>query len=128
MPAVLRGPYHLAKNLHRVPVLVIPCLELSGTELPEKNQAGIWGSILPAAWSYMLAARTRGLGTTWTSVHLARESETAAILNLPPTVRQGALIPTAHVTGDHGFRPAPREPLETVLHHDHWQTPTPPTP
>ena len=29
-----------------------------------------WGSILPAMWSFMVAARERGLGTVWTTVHL----------------------------------------------------------
>jgi len=120
LPGVLRGADHLARNLHRVPVLVVPCLELAEAELPAGNQAGIWGSLLPAAWSYMLAARARGLGAAWTAVHLAREQEVARILGLPPTVRQGALIPTAQVTDGRPFRPADREPVESVLHLDRW--------
>jgi nitroreductase len=109
----------LAANLARVPVLVIPCLELSGAGLPPGNQAGVWGSLLPAAWSYMLAARDRGLGTAWTTVALDREQEVADVLALPASVRQGALIPTAHTTGP-GFRPAARIPLESVLHVNGW--------
>lgn len=111
---------HLADTMGRVPVLVVPCLELAGPGLPEGNQAGLWGSLLPAAWSYMLAARTRGLGTAWTTLHLAYEREVAEILELPPQVHQGALIPTAHSVGT-DFRPAPRRPLEEVLHVDGWQ-------
>ncbi|MEV7617166.1 nitroreductase family protein [Streptomyces sp. NPDC089799] len=110
---------HLADRLHEIPVLVIPCLRLSGKGLPEGSQAGLWGSLLPAAWSYMLAARARGLGTAWTTAHLDAEQEVAALLGLPEDVRQGALIPTAHVLGD-GFRPAPRRPVESVLHLDGW--------
>lgn len=110
----------LGDRMGQVPVLVIPCLRLSGDgSLPVGNQAGLWGSLLPAAWSYMLAARARGLGTAWTTLHLAYEAEVAELLGLPQNVRQGALIPTAYYLGE-SFRPAPREPLDSVLHVDHW--------
>lgn len=110
---------HLADRMGDVPVLVIPCLELPTGELPAGNQAGLWGSLLPAAWSYMLAARTRGLGTAWTTLHLAYEEEAARILGLPENVRQAALIPTAYYTGE-TFKRAPRTPLDEVLHVDGW--------
>ncbi|AHH96633.1 nitroreductase family protein [Kutzneria albida] len=110
---------HLAEVMGRVPVLVIPCLRVPGGGLPEGNQAGLWGSLLPAAWSYMLAARARGLATAWTTLHLAHEREVAEILGLPADVHQGALIPTAHHTGT-GFKPAPRQPLDEVLHLNKW--------
>ncbi|WP_327064028.1 nitroreductase family protein [Kitasatospora purpeofusca] len=116
---MLAGGRHLAEHLHEVPVLVIPCLELGSRRLTADNQAGVWGSLLPAAWSYMLAARARGLGTAWTTVHLDAEQEVADLLGLPGDVRQGALIPTAHVLGD-GFGPAPRRPVDSVLHLDGW--------
>ncbi|NIH82403.1 nitroreductase family protein [Amycolatopsis viridis] len=110
----------LADNLHRVPVLVLPCLV--APRLPEGSQAGSWGSLLPAAWSYMLAARTRGLGTAWTTCHLRREAEIADILGLPPGIRQGVLIPTAYHDGG-SFRPARRAPLADVLVVDRWPRP-----
>ncbi|MEU7856139.1 nitroreductase family protein [Nonomuraea sp. NPDC049141] len=109
---------HLAEHMGEVPVLVIPCIQAS--KLPEGNQAGLWGSLLPAAWSYMLAARARGLGTAWTTLHLAYESEVAELLGLPDDVRQGVLIPTAYYTGD-TFKPASRLPLDDVLHLDRWR-------
>ncbi|MGW7260225.1 nitroreductase family protein [Streptomyces sp. NPDC054834] len=118
--SVLTAARALADRLHRVPVLVIPCLELGDGRLPTGNQAGLWASLLPAAWSYALAARSRGLVTAWTAVHLDREQEVADLLGLPPTVRQGALLPTAYpLRGT--FGPGPRLPLEQVLHHDGWQ-------
>ena len=43
----------------------------------------------------------------------------AEILGLPADVHQAALIPTAYYTGD-TFRPAPRQPLDEVLHLDRW--------
>ncbi|HEY3734101.1 MAG TPA: nitroreductase family protein [Streptosporangiaceae bacterium] len=108
---------YLAEHMGEVPVLVIPCL--SASRLPEGSQAGLWGSLLPAAWSYMLAARARGLGTAWTTLHLGYESEIAGLLGIPDGIRQGALIPTAYYTGD-TFRPAARVPLDEVLHVDRW--------
>jgi nitroreductase len=116
---VLRGARYLAENLARVPILVVACIEVPGGRLPEGNQAGLWGSVLPAVWSYMLAARARGLATAWTSVHLDAEARAADLLGLPPTVRQAALIPTAVAVGG-GFRRAPRRPLDDVLHVDRW--------
>jgi nitroreductase len=111
--------WHLGRNLGRVPVLVLPCLRVGRGGLKAGNQAGLWGSLLPAAWSYCLAARARGLGTAWTTLHLTYEREIAELLGLPDDVAQGALLPTAFFTGD-TFRPAARETLDSVLHLDHW--------
>ena len=108
----------LGERMGEVPVMVIPCIK-AGRTLPAGNQAGLWGSVLPAAWSYMLAARARGLGTAWTTLHLEYEGEVADLLALPPGVHQAALIPTAYYTGD-TFRPAARAPLDSVLHLNGW--------
>ncbi|MBP2472102.1 nitroreductase [Crossiella equi] len=109
---------YLGEHMGEVPVLVIPCLR--APDLGTGSQAGLWGSILPAAWSYMLAARARGLGTAWTTLHLVHEQEVAELLGLPADIRQAALIPTAFYTGLN-FRKAPRQPLAEVLHYDGWQ-------
>jgi nitroreductase len=109
---------YLAERMGEVPVHVIGCLTVR-QELPADNQAGLWGSLLPAAWSYQLAARARGLGSAWTTLHLRYEEEIAALLGIPADVRQGVLLPTAYYTGE-TFKPAPREPLDTVLHLDRW--------
>jgi nitroreductase len=109
---------YLAERMGEVPVHVIACIE-AAEELPASNQAGLWGSLLPAAWSFQLAARARGLGTAWTSLHLRYEREISALLGIPPHVRQGVLLPAAYYTGE-SFRPAPRRPLDTVLHLDRW--------
>lgn len=110
---------YLGEHMGEVPVQVIPCLRLSSAGLPDGNQADLWGSLLPAAWSYMLAARSRGLGTAWTTLHLRYEREVAELLGIPDDVRQAALIPTAYYLGD-TFRPAARRPLDEVLHLDRW--------
>lgn len=108
----------LGEHMGEVPVLLIPCIK-AGKTLPEGNQAGLWGSLLPAAWSYALAARARGLGTAWTTLHLQREAEVAELLGIPAGFHQAALIPTAYFTGE-TFKPAAREPVDNVLHVDRW--------
>jgi nitroreductase len=116
------GAAHLADVLHRVPVHVIPCIRGSAEAAEPVNPvaAGLYGSILPAAWSFALAARARGLGTAWTTMHLRREREVAELLGIPADVTQVALLPVAHYTGD-GFSPAHRPPPETVTHWDGWR-------
>jgi nitroreductase len=117
---VLRSAIYLAEHMHEVPVLVMPCIQGRPEGLASVEQAGIWGSILPAAWSFMLAARSRGLGSSWTTVHLYYEREAAEVLGIPyEKVTQAALIPVAYTLGT-DFKPASRMPLDSVLHWDRW--------
>jgi nitroreductase len=74
---VLDSAQYLAAHMHEVPVLVVPCIYGRLENMPTVAQAGTWGSILPAVWSFMLAARSRGLGTAWTTLHLFHEKEAA---------------------------------------------------
>ena len=111
---------YLADHLHEVPVLLVPCIQGRVEGLPTMEQASIWGSILPATWSFMLAARAHGLGTSWTTVHLYYEQEAAEVLGIPyEKVTQAALIPVAYTLGM-DFKPAPRVSLESVLHWERW--------
>jgi nitroreductase len=116
---MLSSARYLADNLSRVPVLVLPCLELDSERLPAGNQAGLWASLLPAMWGYMLAARLNGLATALTTAHLDRERDVADLLGLPARVHQGGLLPTAHSLRT-AYRPASRRPLDEVLHIDGW--------
>lgn len=109
---------YLADRMGEVPVLVLGAMNAKA-ELPASNQAGMWGSLLPAAWSLQLALRARGLGSAWTTLHLQYEKEIAELLGIPENVRQGVLLPVAYYTGD-TFKPAKRQPLDTVLHVDGW--------
>ena len=108
---------YLAENMEKAPVLVIPCLE--GPPPPRGSQAGYWGSILPAAWSFMLALRSRGLGTAWTSMHLVHERQIAELLGIPADVRQAVLFPVAYFTGT-DFKKADRIPAKQLTHWDSW--------
>ncbi len=120
MGRVLASVFHLVDHLHEVPVHVIPCIEGRTDGKGAFAQASRWGSIMPATWSFMLAARSRGLGSVWTSFHLAHEPEAAELLGIPyDEVMQAALIPVAYTIGT-DFRPARRAPLETMVHWDRW--------
>ncbi|MCA0158789.1 nitroreductase family protein [Tsukamurella sp. M9C] len=110
---------YLAEVMDQVPALVIGAIHVPGGELPEGTQAGLWGSLLPAAWSLALALRERGLGSAWTTLHLGYEREVAEALGIPATVRQGVLLPVAYTKGT-DFKLAKRAPLETVLHVNGW--------
>jgi nitroreductase len=111
---------YLAEHIHEVPVHVIPCVEGRTDRAPVAAQASRWASIIPAAWSFMLAARARGLGTVWTTFHLRHEREAAELLGIPfDRVMQAALIPVAYTIGT-DFKPAPRGPLDTMVHWDSW--------
>jgi nitroreductase len=111
---------YLIEHLHEVPVHVIPCIQGRAESLSIVEQASLWGSILPATWSFMLAARSRGLGTVLTSLHLFYEQEAANALGIPyEQIMQVALIPVAYTRGTR-FKPAARKPLEAVLHWNRW--------
>ncbi|GAC82617.1 nitroreductase family protein [Gordonia paraffinivorans] len=117
---VASSAQYLADTMGQVPVLVIGAI-FTGGELPAGNQAGVWGSLLPAAWSLQLALRARGLGSAWTTLHLAYEKEVAELLGIPRDkgIHQGVLLPVAYTKGT-DFKPAPRKPLDSVLHVNGW--------
>jgi nitroreductase len=118
---VLSSARYLADNLARVPAMLIPCCagRPDTPGLPQGVIASIYGSILPAVWSFMLAARERGLGTCWTTLHLTYEKEVATLLGIPDEYAQVALIPIAYTQGTH-FQAAPRKELDKVLHTNGW--------
>jgi nitroreductase len=109
----------LTATLGRVPVHVIPCIEQRIDGAPTIVTASVYGSILPAAWSFILALRSRGLGSVWTTLHLAREAEAAELLGIPDNVTQVALLPVAYTLGT-DFVPAARRPVEQVTYWDTW--------
>lgn len=112
---------YLADTMHQAPYLLIPVIE----GRPEKMtstvaQAGFWGSITPALWSFMLAARARGIGTAWTTLHLRYEREVAEIIGIPyERYTQAALTPIAYTKGT-DFKLAERAPVSEIMHWDRW--------
>jgi nitroreductase len=117
---VVTSAQYLADHMHEVPALVIPCIEGRVDGATNLAIAGLYGSIVPAAWSFMLAARARGLGSTYTTLHLKYEQEIAERLGMPYTTHtQAALLPVAYFTGQ-TFQPVERIPLDRIVHWEAW--------
>lgn len=110
---------YLVEHLSEVPVLVVPVIGRRMDDSSVFEQATHWGSVLPAVWNFMLALRSRGLGSAWTTVHLHREKETAALLGIPyDKVTQAGLFPVAYTIGT-DFKPADRS---VSMRHIHWNS------
>ena len=112
---------YLAEHFQRAPIIMVPCIAADLDRLPLWAAAGVWGSILPAVWSFLLAARERGLGTAWTTVYLAKggDAQSAELLGIPAGFSQVGMFPIAYTVGT-DFKPAARLPLELILHWDTW--------
>lgn len=106
---------YLRSHLAEVPAVVVPLMAGRPEELGVFSQASMWGSILQAVWSFMLALRARGLGSAWTTVHLHREAQMAELLGIPvDRYTQAGLFPVAYTLGT-DFRRAWRRPVAEVV-------------
>ena len=111
---------HLALHMADVPVHVICCVRGRYEGKPNETVSAALGSVIQAGWSLQLAARSRGLGSVWTTLHLWHEREAAEALGIPyDDVTQVALIPIAHTIGT-DFKPAARRPMDEIVHRDRW--------
>ena len=110
---------HLATRVERVPVHVFPCFEGTFDRVKPEFMGGLMGSVIPAAWSFMLAARSRALGTCWTNMHTFFNDEANEIIGLPDNISQIANILTGYTIGT-DFRPAARKPAADIIHWDSW--------
>ncbi|HEY5844680.1 MAG TPA: nitroreductase family protein [Mycobacterium sp.] len=122
MDSVMNSAKYLNEHFEEAPVLMIPCLEGRPDGAPAGMSASYWGSLLPAVWSFMLALRSRGLGSAWTTLHLIGEGEkqAAEILGIPfDEYSQGGLFPIAYTKGTE-FKPAKRLPAEQLTHWNTW--------
>jgi len=117
---VMSSALWLAENMGRAPVLAIPCIEGAFPEgAPAAMVASQYASIYPAVWSFQLALRARGLGSTLTTLHLLKEKEAAQVLGLPENILQVAMLPVAYTVGT-DFKRAERPGPETIVHWDGW--------
>jgi nitroreductase len=111
---------YLLERMQDVPVLLVPAVARRYGERTTFQQASKWGSILPAVWSFMLALRSRGLGSAWTTLSLYRENEMAELLGLPAGEwTQAGLFPIAYTLGT-DFKPGDREASETLIRWNRW--------
>ena len=116
---VYQSALDFTETLAKVPVHVIPCLEGRFDATNHLVAASAWASIIPAGWSFLLALRSRGLGSVWTTMHLAKERDVGEVVGIPATATQAALFPVAYTIGT-DFRPASRPPAETITFWNTW--------
>lgn len=116
---VYESAFALSEILDQVPAMVIPCIERTFDTTNNAIAAGVYGSIIPAAWSFQLALRSRGLGSAWTTLHLFDPEPVAEALGIPDGITQIALLPVAYTVGT-DFKPAQRPPVEQITYWDTW--------
>jgi nitroreductase len=117
---LLDSAYALADKIERMPALLIPLMpgRVEGKSVVE--QAAMWGSIVQAVWSFMLALRSRGLGSCWATVTSRREKEIAALLGIPyEEYTQVGMFPIAYTIGT-DFKKAWRKPVAEVLSYNRF--------
>lgn len=111
---------YLGEHMGEAPVLVVACTRGRTDGMPAMVTSSRMGNVLPAMWSFMLAARARGLGTCWTTVHLFMEQQAAELLGIPfDEVQQVCMTPVAFTAGT-DFKPADRPPADSIIHWDGW--------
>ena len=115
---VLSSSLHLVEHLAEVPAIVIPTIigRHDGSGRP-----GLFDSVIQAAWSFCLALRARGLGTTWVTAALQDEARTKEILGIPEDMTEIVLLPVAWTKGT-DFRRAPRHPAREITYFDRFGT------
>ena len=116
---VLSSAEYLGDIMGDAPVLVVPCAKGRLAETSPIAASTMYGSIIPAVWSFQLALRSRGLGSCFTTLHLVREAEVAELLAIPDDVTQVALLPVAYTRGT-DFAPAARGPVERITSWNRW--------
>lgn len=117
LPADVRSALHLADNFGRLPAVVLGFVE--APDEPPGNQASLWSSLLPAAWSYALAARDRELVTAWTTTLNDAPEEVKTLFDVPDGFTLGVALPTAYPEGQ-AFKPAARHGWRERIHDEGW--------
>ena len=119
MKRVISSARYLADHMHVVPMMIFPCVQGRAPDASPAANAGLYGSIIPAAWSLMLALRARGIGAAWTTLHLSYEAECNEILGIPDDVTTAALLPAGYFSGE-TFKKADRVPASDLTYWESW--------
>ncbi|MCY3865177.1 MAG: nitroreductase family protein [Chloroflexi bacterium] len=119
MQRVVSSARYLADHMHEAPMMIFPCVKGRANDASPAANAGLYGSIIPAAWSLMLALRARGIGSAWTTLHLSYEKECNEVLGIPDDFTTAALLPVAYFTGE-TFQKADRVPAKELTYWETW--------
>ncbi|MCY3916574.1 MAG: nitroreductase family protein [Chloroflexi bacterium] len=119
MQRVVSSARYLADHMHEAPMMIFPAVQGRANDASPAANAGLYGSIIPAAWSLMLALRARGIGSAWTTLHLSYEKECNEVLGIPDDFTTAALLPVAYFTGE-TFQKADRVPAKELTYWETW--------
>ena len=109
----------LVARLHEIPAMILVCTTTPAPAAEVATQVAYYGSILPAAWSLMLALRARQLGATWTTLLSSRQAEVGKILEMPEDAVLTVMLPVAYTKNARLVR-AERVPAHQVTFWDTW--------
>lgn len=109
----------LVARLHEIPAMILVCTTTPAPAGEVAAQVAYYGSILPAAWSLMLALRARQLGATWTTLLSSRQKEVGRILEMPDDAVLTVMLPVAY-TKNARLNRAERVPARQVTFWDTW--------
>ena len=116
---MLAGATHLADSLHQVPAIIFVCGPVA---YPPNNplEQFVWSALYPAAQNLIVAARSLGLGTTFTTFHMFMEPELRELLGIPGQVKFGVMIPIGWPRDE--FVKVKRKPIAKVIHWEKWSS------
>ena len=113
---VFSSSAYLVENFARAPVLVVAAI---WGEHDNSGRPGLFDSVIQSAWSFNLALRARGLGSTWTTLLNADVDGLAAELGIPEGVTTIVTFPVAYTKGT-DFSPVARRPASEITYFDQW--------
>jgi nitroreductase len=115
---VMASSAWLTEHLAQVPAIVIPTI--IGRH-DGRGRPGLFDSVIQAAWSFCLALRARGLGTTWVTAALQDEARVKEILRIPAHLTEIVMLPVAWTKGTE-FKRAPRRSAREITFFDRFGT------
>jgi nitroreductase len=114
---MIDGAMHLAETLNEVPAIIFVCGPVAYPPNAPMEQF-VWSALYPAAQNLIVAARSLGLGTTFTTFQMFMESELRDLLGIPKEIKFGVMIPIGWPQND--FVKVKRKPISKVIHWDKW--------
>jgi nitroreductase len=114
---MIDGAMHLAETLNEVPAIIFVCGPVAYPPNAPLEQF-VWSALYPAAQNLIVAARSLGLGTTFTTFHMFMENELRELLGIPEGIKFGVMIPIGWPQND--FVKVKRKPIASVIHWDKW--------
>jgi len=114
---MLAGAMHLAETMDEVPAIIFVCGPVAYPPNAPMEQF-VWSALYPAAQNLIVAARSLGLGTIFTTFHMFAESELRDVLGIPQEIKFGVMVPIGWPQND--FVRVKRKPIASVIHWDKW--------